>query len=152
MAPAIFGLIAFGAIALLFALFSRGGPRESGARGVSSAYGPARLAELSRSFLESRGLSVSSVDLREPGRVDLLARDPRPGVGQTLYVRVVSAPDPVGSTEVQAAADRIKGEGYNKALVVSESGFSDEAVAAAEESAVELMEAESLARSPAGGP
>lgn len=142
-------LAALGTILLfvLLALFSRGGRAENihrPARAVS-AEELAQFPQRVRQLILQQGMIVERTDFTPRGSVDLLARDPRPLFGFQLYVRIFgqSGGEPVGAAEVQAAADRLK-EGFHKAALISWNGFTDEARAAADGSAVELLDGELL--------
>jgi hypothetical protein len=144
MAPILLGLAGFGVVALFLGLFARGGPREPASTRRTPTFGRDRLIGMTQELLANMGLRMQGVELREKDSADLIAVDPRPGVGQTLYVRVVSTRAPVETDEVQGALDRLKGDGLHKALLISDSGFSDEAISAALETAVELMDGVAL--------
>ena len=57
-----------------------------------------------------------------------------------MHVRIFTSAVPVGAAEVQASSDNAHGGGFHKALLISAAGFSDEAIAAADGTAVELID------------
>lgn len=145
MAPIFFALIATALLLLVIALFARGGAGETRPlrRAAGGAHGAA-LVEETQQVLSSMGYTIGSVASTPSGRVDIVARDPRPLAGQVIYVRVFpDEPDPVGVSEVQAALDRLK-EGFHKAVLISSAGFTNEGVVTAEDTAVELIDAPRL--------
>lgn len=145
MAPIFFALIATAILLLVIALFARGGAGETRPlwRATGGAHGAA-LVEETQQVLSSMGYTIGSVTSTPQGRVDMMARDPRPVAGQVIYVRVFpDERDPVGVSEVQAALDRLK-EGFHKAVLISSAGFTNEGVVTAEDTAVELIDAPRL--------
>jgi Restriction endonuclease len=145
MTPFFLALVATVLLLLLIALFSRGGAGEtlSGRRVLEGRRG-GDLVDATRQVLSAMGYRVGPPEPTPQGRVDLVAEDPRPLAGQRLYIRVFpETSGPVGVAEVQAALDRIK-EGFHKAVLISSAGFSNEGIAAARDTAVELIEAAQL--------
>ena len=151
MSPVLIGLLLFGVLMLLLALFSGRGAGETVQ--VPEQPGPALadlpLPELTRALraeLTSRGFTVLS-EAQEPGRADLVLRDASPLTGQTVYVRCIAPPGgaAVESVEVQAALDRIRGEQLEKAIVATPGSFSSEARLLAQDANVELLDGPALA-------
>jgi hypothetical protein len=147
MSAIVLGLAVTVLLLILLAVFGRGGAGETFRmrRGEPAPETALELARHVERLLRQEGFFVDRSEEATSGPLDLVARDPRPLVGQRVYVRIFGRPivEPVGAAEVQSALDRIKG-GYHKAVLVSAVGFSDEALAAAQESAVELLDSSRL--------
>src|SRR5438045_777019 len=111
MQAILLGLVIFGVLLLLLALFAGRGAGETvrGARPALDLPLP-ELARALRDVFTARGFTAIS-EVVEPGRADLLLRDPSPLTGQTISLRCLVPPDgaAVDSLEVQAALDRIRG-------------------------------------------
>ena len=150
MSPILLGLLLFGVLMLLLALFAGRGAGETvqppGRPGPSLV--DLTLPELTRALqaaFTARGFTVLS-EAQEPGRADLILRDASPLTGQTVYVRCLVPPDgaPVESVEVQAALDRVHGEQLGKAIVATPGSFSSEARLLAQDANVELLDGPAL--------
>jgi hypothetical protein len=144
--PFVLALVVVVVLLATLALFTRGGPSETlrNVRPGLPQYSQGELTVLARSMLEDLGLRVTAVEEHAGGKTDLEAANPAPIVGQRVYVRTFAGTQPVGAPEIQAALDRLTGDSFNKALLIAPAGFSDEAVLAANESAVELIDAARL--------
>src|SRR5688500_938114 len=137
------------ALVLMIALmFSRGGAREP-----ATAMGPSpgrprldadQLAKRTEEFLRVRGFSI---ERREPadGRSTVyIAASAEPMVGGRVYVYTMSLDEPARAADVQSAIDAARGEGLNKAILISPSGFSDEAILSAADTPTELIDGREL--------
>lgn len=151
MSPILIGLVLFGVLMLLLALFSGRGAGETIQPSERPGPAPANLTlpELTRVLRDAftdRGFIVLS-EMEEPERSDLLLRDASPLTGQTVYVRCLVLPDGavVDSVEVQAALDRIHGDQIEKAIVATPGSFSSEARLLAEGANVELLDGSAVA-------
>ncbi len=150
MSPIVLGLVIFGVLMLLLALFSGRGagetvrPSERPGRSLANLTLP-ELTRVLRDAFTARGYTVLS-ESQEPGRSDLLLRDASPLTGQTVYVRCLVPPDgsAIESVEVQAALDRIHGDQLEKAIVATPGTFSSEARLVAEGANVELLDGSAL--------
>jgi hypothetical protein len=129
-------------------MFLRGGAREP-----VTVTGPAPPVP-SRRTMEDRavqligamGLSIERRDGDErsgPGFVAVRNSDDRP---ERVYVQIFELPsgERVREPDVIAALDVARSEGFNKTLLLSANGFTDEAVLAAEGSIAELIDAAQL--------
>jgi hypothetical protein len=134
---------------LILALFSRGGAHETyPSRPGSPAPLPAgEIVKAARELLTALGFEIELVDARSSERTDILARDARPVVGGRVTARVFERADgePVGAVDVQAAWDAARGDGFSKAILISATGFSHEAITAADGTAVELLDGHQVA-------
>lgn len=154
MGPIILAAVAVLAVFLVLAFFARGGPTETPGVGERHASDTAPLFQemthddfgvFVTKLVNELGFRVASAEVRE-GRVDVIAEDPTPLTGQRIYFRGVLPPTEgmVQSAEVLAAIDNARGHGFGKAIVVTPSVFSDEAVLAARGAAADLIDGPEL--------
>ena len=147
MSPILLGLVLFGVLMLLLALFSGGRGAGETVRRPRPAL-DLTLPELARALRDAftaRGFTVVS-EVDEPGRADLLLRDASPLTGQTISLRCLVPPGgaPVDSVEVQAALDRIRGDQLEKAIVATPGQFTSAARMLAAGANVELLDGAAL--------
>jgi hypothetical protein len=146
MSPILIGLVLFGVLMLLLALFAGRGAGETwvGTRKALDLTLP-ELARALREVFTARGFIVVA-EVEEPGRADMVLRDASPLTGQTISLRCVVPPDgaPVDSLEVQAALDRVRGEQLEKAIVATPGEFTQEAKLLARGANVELLDGPAL--------
>jgi hypothetical protein len=141
---------------LLLGIFGgKGGPSETpGAPAPSGTtndwlarLGPDGLERLLVRLFTAMRCEVEETEAR-PNLVDLVVRDPAPITGGRLHVRglVAGTGQLVQQAEVQAALDSARGQETAKAVVIalSPAGFSDEARAAVQSTACELIDAAGL--------
>ncbi len=156
MGPLILAGFLFLVVVLLFAMFARGGPKEpeSTLPGQFVVRDRIELEDLTRRLIQRLGLRIERRDDSDGRGIGFLAIDPVPIVGQRIYVEMFALPqgERVTEAEVQAAIDAAKDDAVHKVVLVSPGGFSDEAILAARDSIVELLDADalSLALSPRG--
>lgn len=135
-------LAAVVAVILFFvlAIFAKGGAGEPvSVRRNQIPLGAGPLPRRVQDWLTAGGFRIEHVETTVTGETDIVATDARPLLGQRLYLRMYPDNVVVGATEVQAALDRIK-EGFNKGVLIARGGFSDEALSAAADSPIELLD------------
>jgi hypothetical protein len=121
------------------------------------ARGGSRLPRRSgdRFSLEALRAGIGDVLLRESllverehhprdGSQDLLVRDVRPLVPQGIFVRLLSRPAPAGLAELQGVRDRLAEPQFERAIVVSASGFTKEARSVAQGLPIQLLDGPAL--------
>lgn len=152
MSPILLGLVLFGVLLVLLALFAGQGATETvrplpAGRPPVARFSLPELARALREILAARGFTLLSEAVGVE-HADLLLKNASPLVGQTVYVRCVlpEAGGAVDSLEVQAALDRIRGEQLEKAIVVTTGSFSNEARLVASGTNVELIDGPALAQ------
>ncbi len=142
---------------LLILLVGKGQPVSPAASGAAAASEPADLgwvraggaAALQRllaSLFAEMGFAPEALQ-SGAGAVELLASDPTPIRGGTLYVRGLVAADggPVDADEVRTLLDAARAEAVGKAVLVTLGRFSPEAREAARGQPVDLLDGEELA-------
>jgi restriction endonuclease len=152
------GVIVLAGILFLFAVialavFARGGAKEpQTTAGMPAPVTPpasgAEMDRVARELLTSRGFKIVRVDPDDGGGPGFVAEDATPVTGQKVYARAFAMEigQPVTAPMVQAALDASHAEGFNKTLLISPTGFSDEAILGARESAAELIDARRIER------
>ncbi|HVE85905.1 MAG TPA: restriction endonuclease [Myxococcales bacterium] len=150
MSAFLFGLVLFGILMVLLALFSGRGAGETVVRSPArrpdvAALPLPDLVRALRDVYASRGYTVLSEAMAHD-HADLLLEDTSPLTGQTIYLRCALPGDSgaVDSLEVQAALDRARGDQLGKAVVATTGGFSGEARLLARDANVELIDSEAL--------
>ena len=146
MSPILFGLVIFGVLMLLLALFAGRGAGETRAGRPAVDLPLPELTRALRDAFTARGFTVLS-ETYGAEHSDLLLEDASPLTGQTISVRCLAPADGVvDSMEVQAALDRVRGEQLEKAILATPGEFSQEARALAREANVELLDGAALER------
>lgn len=150
MSAFLIGLVLFGILMVLLALFSGRGAGETVVRSPGGRPGVTALPlpDLVRALKDAyaaRGYAVLSEAMAHD-HADLLLEDSAPLTGQTIYLRCAlpGGGGTVDSLEVQAALDRVHGDRLGKAVVATPGEFSGEARLLARDANVELIDGEAL--------
>lgn len=133
------------AVALLvaLALYSKGGAKEpSTATGPVRPTNPVQLEEEALRLISLLGLEIERSDRDERRGTVYRTIDRTPVTGQRVYVRTFAlAPGELATaSDVQSVLDEIKQDNFNRALLISPNGFSDEAILAADATSIELID------------
>ena len=130
-------------LALIALFFMRGGAREPVTHvGILPASARASPVERAEQLIAALGLEIVRRDPDEGTGPGFVA-DSRSAIDpQRVYVRAFNLPpeERVRAPDVVAAIDVAKSEGFNKTLLVSANGFTDEALLAADGSVAELID------------
>ena len=106
----------------------------------------AELEDLTRRAISRMGLRIERVDPLESDGFGFLAVDSSPITGRRVYVRTIArtSGERAGAADIQAALDAAQDEGVNKLVLVSPTGFSDEAILSGQGTIAELLDGEAL--------
>lgn len=145
-------------LVIIALMFTRGGAKEPVSRvwpdDPRSTPAPtstrAELEELTRRAIAGWGLRIERFDPNdEKDSFGVLAADPTPITGGKVYVRAFA--NAVNEADVQAQLDAARDEGVSKLILISQLGFSDEAILAAQDTIAELVDGRVLAAASSTG-
>ncbi len=133
-------------------LFLRGGahePTTAPAGGVAHFATPERtVGARAERLMQALALEIVRRDPDQGDGPSFVARTIEPTNRQEVYVRAFNLPEDerVRGPDVIATVDFAHAEGFNKAILVSPNGFTDEALLAARDTIAELIDESELER------
>jgi hypothetical protein len=129
-------------VALVALLFMRGGAGEPVTHAGPVHASGLTAVERAEHLIRALGMQIVRRDPDEGTGPGFVADSRSRNNPQRVYVRAFDLPpeERVRAPEVIAAIDVAKSEGFNKTLLVSENGFTDEAVLAADDTVAELID------------